>query len=546
MEKIFNKIENKIQLKEIAKKIFIIFMIFQPLLDVYMVLFDDKIQILGVSLATIFRFCIVAIITIFTMIYARKNKSTKFFIGYGILVCIYCIFHHITANKFTVNLNPTAVYNPLGEILYILRLCIPIALIYSIYNIKIEYKDIKKIVIGVVSIISLIILVSNLLKISYVSYSLDNNVIKDNMFSWFGEEKYNYYWKDLTSRGFFRSGNQLSGILVLLLPIMVYVAVKEKKIINWIILLMQLITMVNISTRVSVVGGIAVVLMMMAFIAFDRILKNIKGIDIQKILQKAKKQLKNFIPSILIISMTILIVYISPFNMRYKTGEMNLDMISNNEVINNVNLNNNIIENTEDDNPKERDEDKLEYIKANHSTSGVQPYYIIEKYPYTQDVEFWYDVLINVPYHKKSDNRGIRSLLMKRIYELNNNSMDKFFGTSFTRLSSFVWPERDYESQFYSLGICGILLFISPYFIILFFGAFMVLKNIKSDFNIKNITYIISLALILMIGYFSGHVMNEIFVLVFISFVAGIILNNGMEKVKSHNNKDDKCRKLNA
>ena len=534
-----DKIENKIQLKEITKKIFIIFMIFQPLLDVYMVLFDDKIQILGVSLATIFRFGIVAIITILTMIYARKNKSTKFFLGYGILVCIYCIFHHINANKFIVNLNPTAVYNPLGEILYILRLCIPIALIYSIYNIKIEYKDIKKIVVGVVSIISLIILVSNLFKISYVSYSLDNNVIKDNMFSWFGEEKYNYYWKDLTSRGFFRSGNQLSGLLVLLLPIMIYIAVKEKKFLNWIILLMQLITMINISTRVSVVGGIAVLLMMIAFIAFDRILKNIKCIDIQKILQKTKKQLKNFILTILTISMTILIMYISPFNMRYKTGEMNLDMISNNEVINNIKEDTKVEEEKIDDKDNKDNNNKLEYIKANHGTSGVQPYYIIEKYPYTQDIEFWYDVLVNVPYHKKSDNRGIRSLLMKRIYELNNNPMDKFFGTSFTRLSSFVWPERDYESQFYSLGICGILLFISPYFIILLFGAFMVFKNIKSDFNIKNITYLISLALILMIAYFSGHVMNEIFVLVFISFVAGIILNNGMEKVKIHNSKDD-------
>lgn len=80
MEKIFQKIENKIDLKSITKKIFILFIILQPVLDIYMCLFDDKIHVLGVSLATIFRFFVVFVMVCFTMIYTRKNKATKFFI----------------------------------------------------------------------------------------------------------------------------------------------------------------------------------------------------------------------------------------------------------------------------------------------------------------------------------------------------------------------------------------------------------------------------------------------------------------------------------
>ena len=69
------------------------------------------------------------------MIYTRKNKATKLFIGYGVLVCIYTVFHHINAVGFSVPL-AQAEYSLLGELLYIARMCIPPALIYIIYCIK--------------------------------------------------------------------------------------------------------------------------------------------------------------------------------------------------------------------------------------------------------------------------------------------------------------------------------------------------------------------------------------------------------------------------
>ena len=133
MEAVFEKIENKINLKEVVKKIFIVFMILQPILDIYMSLFDEKVQILGVSLATILRFTLVGIMVVLIAIHARKNKSTKLLILYAILVFIYIIFHHINAKGFSVNL-VEAKYNFLSEILYIARMCIPVCLIYVIYN----------------------------------------------------------------------------------------------------------------------------------------------------------------------------------------------------------------------------------------------------------------------------------------------------------------------------------------------------------------------------------------------------------------------------
>ena len=64
MEKILHKIEQKYNLIEITKKIFIFFIIMQPILDIYMSLFDEKIQIAGISLATIIRFLLVFIMVV--------------------------------------------------------------------------------------------------------------------------------------------------------------------------------------------------------------------------------------------------------------------------------------------------------------------------------------------------------------------------------------------------------------------------------------------------------------------------------------------------
>ena len=62
--------ENKTNLKDIVKKIFIAFMIMQPVLDIYMSLFDKSIQIVGVSLATVIRFALVFIMLVMIMIHA--------------------------------------------------------------------------------------------------------------------------------------------------------------------------------------------------------------------------------------------------------------------------------------------------------------------------------------------------------------------------------------------------------------------------------------------------------------------------------------------
>ena len=74
-----------------------------------------------------------------------------------------------------------------------------------------------------------------LFKFSYLSYSLEQDTISGNMVEWFTKgikpdsEKLND-WVGYTTRGLFQSGNQLSGVMIILVPILTYIAFKEKKI----------------------------------------------------------------------------------------------------------------------------------------------------------------------------------------------------------------------------------------------------------------------------------------------------------------------------
>lgn len=515
MENVFKKIENKIDLKSLAKKIFVVFMILQPILDIYMSLFDEKIQIAGVSLATIIRFLLVFIMLVLVMIYTRKNKSTKFFIGYVVLVAIYTICHHINATKFSVNL-VEAKYNPLNEILYLARMCIPPSLIYIIYSIKPNYKDIKKIVISVSLIISLVLIITNLTKVSYISYSIGKDKVLGNMFSWFSDAKNQYHWSNLSCRGLFQSGNQLSAVTVILVPIITYIALKEKKIRNWLVLTLHLIAMVNLTTRVGAVAGVAIVLAVVSAYILEKIihkelsLKCLKG-----------KNIYCFLVTVLVFGAFFIN---SPFYTRASEGNLGYDIEMNQQTANNTEHN---VEVTDNDTDSDNDVkiDKIKYIEENIETSNINGYFIYQAYPYTQDPDFWYEMIANVPEYERAGNRKMRAFLIDRILEKDNRIANYIFGISFTRSSTFVWPERDFETQLDALGIGGVTLFIMPYIIVFAFGAWNFLKRFKENLYLSKMIYMISLLSGIMAAYLSGHVLNEVFPFTFLAMVTGIVLN---------------------
>ena len=514
MEKVFQKVENKMDLIKLTKKLFIIFIILQPILDIYMSLFDSKIQILGMSLATIIRFLWVFAMMIFVMIHARKNKSTKIFIGYGILVAIYTVFHHINSASFKIQL-ADAKYSVLAEILYLARMCIPAVLIYIIYNIKPNYKDIRKMVVTVSLIISISLIVSNLFKVSYLSYSLDKDYNTGNIIEWFtkgieaGEDKNG--WVGYTSRGVFQSGNQLSGVTVILVPVLTYIAFKEKRIREWVVLTLHIIAMICITTRVGAIGGIAAMILVTCVYVLQKIIHKDISIEIFK-----SKNLYCCIAFFIVIGIFFIS---SPFKVRASSGNLGYDMaMSNKQTTNNVKPNNNTTE-------TDVEIDKLAYIEENIEKANINGYFPYQAYPYTEDIDFWFDLIMNVPEYQRAGNRKMRSLLIDILLQRDNRISNYILGISFTRSSSFVWPERDFETQFDALGVVGTAIFIAPYIVILLAGIINFFRKFKDNLYLSKVVYMIAMVMGLFAAYSSGHILNEMFPFIYLALMTGIVVN---------------------
>ena len=517
--------KEKLDLKKLVKNLFVAFMIIQPILDIYMSLFDKKLQIVGVSLATILRFMWVFVMLIMTLFYARKNKSTKLFIGYAVIMLVYIIIHHINAVGFRVQL-AEAQYSLFGELMYLARMCIPIALIYIIYNIKLNYKDIKRIVVSVSLIISLTMIISNIFKFSYISYSLEQDLVSGNIIEWFTkgvkpDEGGVCDWVGYTTRGLFQSGNQLSGLMVILVPILTYIALKEKSIKKWIVVTLHIIAMITITTRVGAIGGIGTMLITVFVYILEQIIHKKVSIKMFK-----EKNTYCFVCSVIILG--IILAY-SPFKVRAMSGNLGSDMVIGVQTTDNTDLENST-----------QEVNKLEYVSENVANENINGYYIYQIYPYTDDVDFWYDLMVNIPKEQRAGNRKMRKLLINRILERDNRISDYLFGISFTRSSSFVWPERDFETQVDALGIFGMILFIVPYVFILLFGMYKALRKLKENLYLEKVVYIMSLGIGLMSAYLSGHILNEIFPFVYLAMVAGIVFNVAMgDEPEKYEKKND-------
>ena len=231
-------------------------------------------------------------------------------------------------------------------------------------------------------------MVINLFKFSYLSYSLEQDTISGNMIEWFTKgikpdsEKLND-WVGYTTRGLFQSGNQLSGLMIILVPILTYIAFKEKQIKEWIVLTLHIIAMIAITTRVGAIGGILAMAATVCVYVLEKIIHREKVSEIFK--------QKNFYCLIVSIAVIAVIYAFSPFKVRTMSGNFGADLAIGKQTTDNTDLEG-----------SDGEIDKLAYIKENVDNEEINGYYIYQVYPYTDDVDFWFYLMMNVPKYERS------------------------------------------------------------------------------------------------------------------------------------------------
>lgn len=412
------------------------------------------------------------------------------------LIFIYVILHIIHAKNFNTPVPNDLGYSVIGEIFYIVRMLIPFAIVIITINTKIDREAYERAIKIILSSISLTIVLSNIFRVSLVSYG--TGIIKENIFGWFTGAYKIYTYSDLASRGLFNSANQISALLILLLPIMLIIYTYQQNIKNLLIIILTLISMVMLGTKVALYGAIIniivyfLVLIVMTIIKKDRLF--------------SKKIFVALGISILIIA----ILYdFSPVVNRPSLQEN----YGNEKEIVKVDVLKEYQKNNENNKV-------IEFIKNNYKLAKIKDEFILQCYPYQYDPEFWIEVF-EMPLIQRRDWRLLELKMHKRVMDLNDNTSDKWLGISFTRSEHLFTLERDFVAQYYSMGILGVILLLGPYILITLACFIKMLLKFKEKFNLRNLITCFAVVFILGASINSGNVMDCLTITIILGFIIG-------------------------
>ena len=512
--------------------------------QIFIVMFQATIvrdvQLFGLSVFEGFNI-VISLISMCLTIYAYSEKKKFFkYIPYAIILGAYFILHGYHIYQFNEAVYASQEPSFLVESYYIFRtFIVPLLLIFNIYYSGMKKEQLIKILEIFVFIIAIVMVATNLFGIAQRNYSEETVYATLKLFDWFSFDnisKYSYY--QLTTKGWFLSGNQMAAILFMLFPIIVYRAYKVRDWFHYVLMCMQILAMFMLGTKVANIGCLLIALMFACFWIFFKLIKH----------------KESGIIAILIISMVFCMLFpFSPvgYMIRYQnkhqgTGSegraelmldraLEVDLEDDTEMDEDEKL---YYENLKKDskifkklNPDELSDDEkkfvLKYMSDYCGYFGISPF-IIENYDDLEHSVFWARYMQETP---NNDYRVLKNMILEDIYNNNDNPLDKYFGMGYTL--NYIYTEADYTYQVYIYGILGVVVLIGPYFCLLAYVILQGLRNFKKMFTLESAICFAAPLLGLCVAKFSGHVLERSFPLITLSMVLGIILLHTRNCVKT-------------
>ena len=549
------KLKDKFCTKETIYKCLMLFLILQPILDIYILFKPEVADFFLFSPATIIRILFVGVLGILFLFTNKFNKKYWWFVVYGALVVLYTVLHHINALEFNSVSKDGFGYNLVSELFYLIRMLMPLFMIVLSAHYKFEDKKMEKLITWLVILLAGSIVVTNLLGISLGSYSKVQ--IEGNIFQWFNPNN-DLDYMDFASKGFFNDPNRISALMVLITPLLFYVFVKNPNKKNGFLLILQCLGMYMLGTKVAVLGffvllfaSICIYLFfvlikkeltwnkkifaffMIFFVAAGALLywtpaidrtmidqtreenhkKNVKGerSEEEKKIKKIDEQLLKLIK----VDEDGAIYFDELF-----TQEKDVTYVSKSQIY------------TMD---KVKSEKILnEFIEENYMDFSINPEFILNSYPYENDPYFWYKIM-KWSLMERTNFRMVERAMLERVKTINANPADDYLGITFTRMSNIFDLERDFLSHYYTLGLFGLCLFLFPYLIIFFLAVFMMLYYYKEKFTFRNVMLMLGVAITLFAAYYSGNCMDGLVVTLILGFVMGQLVEPifGKKKLKT-------------
>lgn len=451
-------------------------------------------------MTSLIRVIIIMMLLLLTLIfYKESRKNLQYLIPYYLLCIIFLLINYIHSKSFISLFPGDFDYSFFSEILTVLKLMMPVTLIYSLYYQKFNKQDYLLIFTSWTILICISIILTNVLKISLSSYNQDL-FIEYNIFEWSIKK----YYIQTASKGFFNYANQEALILILLLTLNFYYFIKESKYYLFSIILCS-ITMLVLGTRVSSLGGLLVLIFLFFSYLFFIFIKKERY---------AKEKLLLLIPIII----WILILPTSPYSNRQK------ELLYHHKVSKEKKISIDTEEKLINKKPaklKVSDEIKIKqlYIEENANPNLLPNHFYKTIYSYDYDVNFWYK-FVNKYRNKNINYRLIEISIIKRVRSINNNFLDYLFGISNSRIQNIVNIERDFLLHYYAFGIIGSIILLAVYPFVLVVALIMLLKNI----NFNNYIKLVLVSLFIFCAYLTGNVLNSMTTIIVFSVVGGYVL----------------------
>ena len=484
---------------KLIKILITIFIVCIPILDMLRTTSFKDIEIFGVALIELINISLIGLALILTLTKISIKKILALFL-YLLLVSVYIVLHYKNIILFDTNIFSRANFNFIRESFYILRVYVlPLMLLFvlinnrDIFNKKYYFKMAKYLVI----VICFSIIILDIFKLSFISYNDNKHFVLYNLFDYF---LFSGDYKQISARGFFDSANELSAILLMLLPITIYLFYKEHKNFNVVLFVSQFVAMILLGTRTAAYGALLI-----SFVS----------IFCYGVLVFLKKEKQNkFFHKYFLISSLVCAAFlsISPFMLGRLNDGMPDFSIKDTAAYEDI---------------SKTDVKDLNKLIEKYQSEYMINEYFLKLYPVDQDFEFWLTI-IQRDKSLNNDSRLMKTDILTRIYERNNNDNDKYYGMGYTL--NYLDLERDYYYQFYLFGIFGLLLFICPYFILLGYLSFKIIINFSSNFKFNVLMNIMSICLGLLIAYYSGHVFGWVGPMMVLVLMFGLLSSTILSK----------------
>ena len=473
---------------------------------------------------TLVNFVIYPLIVLGIFLLCEKNKKRViiFVSIYVVLLIAYFIPHCLTGFYLQDNIHLTNLYyfSVYDEVFYILTLLIPIAYVY-IFHFCVLKEDILRGVSTCISFfVSLPIVISNFFMIGQTTYE---TTMAGNFFSWFSKpfDATDHHPRNYATKFYFKEGNTIGILLVIVLPFMYYFFLREKDIKKKIglafLIVSDSLAMMMLGTRVAAYCALLIPPTVLIIHIFTSVIK----------LETFKKSF-----TIFCIVLTIMNAGIIPVCPAYQNQQFDAADFSTLKMDDSIreSYRKGIEEGAEGFEPFSAAwVDYYVYMFEQYKfLMGVtQSVYYEYWYDYHVDPKFWVDLIFDYELEDRANARQVEKIFYNYKWQYLTTGQKL---TGFT-YSLFMWGginiEQDFILQAYSFGYLGFPLIMGPWICLILYCVYKFLRGVKhKKWNMFNIVCLMSLSLGVVTSYLSGHGIDQFSTNMFICLVMAYLLQN--------------------